>query len=181
MDADTIQKINDPEFKKLAEGVLANHNPFKANIQELTLQSLGLLVVRFQQLENYVSELIRISLHDELNATEIITSQLSFKNLVSVAGAMVEKSNYTKKDQIFKALNKARQAEEIRNKLMHSSWVVGAFIKAKIKSQNKFDVIFTGYQPNEIQQIASWVDTLDSVMQALAKDYEKETESRYES
>ena len=107
-------------------------------------QLLGRFISNFAFLEEYLRGIICEIAPTSAPAGEIITSQLSFRGLVTAFGALVQEyvliaELKTETDDVLK---KIEELNEYRNNLVHSLWLRdddddGAVIRQKIKPTRK--------------------------------------------
>ena len=90
------------------------------------LKALGRVVVNFNSLEVFLNFLIWILIGPDLKTGKIITSEVSFKGKITLLASLYRiKIKDIKKDSDVNGLIKRLiKAEDERNKVIHSSWVI---------------------------------------------------------
>jgi hypothetical protein len=89
------------------------------------LAGIGRVVANFALLENELFLLIRFLLGVDTNIAGIVTSEMSFRNLLDLSTSLIkEKHGGDEAKQCAEVLKIASEAEEIRNRLIHSVWGV---------------------------------------------------------
>lgn len=90
------------------------------------LVEIGRVVANFAILEKELSSLIHCLLGTNEDVTQIVTSELSFRNLLDLSASLVKQLHSPKETELFKAtLKLVEKAEEKRNLIVHSIWKVG--------------------------------------------------------
>ena len=90
--------------------------------------SIGSVVTNFAYLEDIVKMMIRFLLKIDPVSADIVTSELSFKNLVNMFGALIEHklkgcSDKNIIEEIDEIIYLIELSEQFRNKIVHSSYV----------------------------------------------------------
>lgn len=87
------------------------------------LAEIGRIVLNYAILENAVKELIQELLQMEVETGIIITSEMSFRNLLNLASSLVCDICSEDEQIVFdEVLKLASSAEEERNQIVHSLW-----------------------------------------------------------
>jgi len=91
------------------------------------LQAIGLVVVNFAILENQIEWFIWRLIGLDEPAGIIVTTELSFSNLVSLLSSLskVKINDPVVLEELHGLTRQALQAQEKRNRIMHSLWGMG--------------------------------------------------------
>jgi len=91
------------------------------------LQALGQISADFQILEDVISSFILDLMGAEPDVSEIITSELSFRKLIDLLGALFKHQvrNERKIVEMQRLLARANAVEQKRNAIIHSAWTWG--------------------------------------------------------
>jgi len=90
------------------------------------LVEIGRVVANFALLENELSSLIHCLLGTNEDITRIITSELSFRNLIDMSASLVIQTQTPKDVEKYKAtLKLVGDVEVKRNNIVHSLWGAG--------------------------------------------------------
>jgi hypothetical protein len=100
----------------------------KHPVPEKHLKSIGDITVSFALLESQIQTLIGSMLNERQRIGQIVTAELSFKNLRALMISLyIER--HGKEDEDFESLkklmNRAGKVEEKRNQITHSLWAAG--------------------------------------------------------
>jgi hypothetical protein len=173
MEQNTSNFITDSEFTLLYEQLFATHKPRKANIDEKKLQAIGLVIVKFQRMENTIRSFIGLlaDLGHEQSVVDILSVKHSFKNLVVTLMALAIHKGFHRLDDLKKLIDMASKAEEIRNQLIHSVWTSGPRLKTDIDRKKGLVHKFENYTEDELLQIAEQIDKIDTSIDAINFDY----------
>ncbi|MBE3128855.1 MAG: hypothetical protein IMZ60_04165 [Actinobacteria bacterium] len=173
MNTNTEGFINDEKFYELYKQLSATHKPDKVKIEKECLEAIGLVIVKFQRLESTMQDLVGwfLDIQDRQRMMKIITLRMSFKNLVSTARALSSEVNFHRNSDLELLLNKALDAEEIRNQIIHSLWTSGPRIKADLKNKVGLIFKFEDYSSDELMEIAITIDQLDTAFNSITFEY----------
>jgi len=170
MNIDNSNKLVNPAFEKLFTELYATHKPIKPVIKDDILILIGKVIVKFQRLEMTIGDFISTLLNFNSSFGNILTNDLSFKNLLSLLGTLhyeiIENST-----EIEILLKEARKAEELRNQIVHSIWLYGQTGATRWKKSNNNGkgkkVIFEEFSVGELEKIVDWIDKIDTSFGAL--------------
>jgi len=118
-------------------------------VPENHLKSIGDITVSFAMLELQIQMLIGSMLNEHQRIGQIITAELSFKNLKALVISLYIEQ-HSKDDEDFgrlkELINRAGQAEEKRNQITHSVWGAGkdaeSITRIKTTAKEKYGIRF---------------------------------------
>jgi hypothetical protein len=173
MNKNTEGFINDQKFYELFKQLSATYKPDKAIMEKERLEAIGLVIVKFQTMESTIQNFIGwfLDIQDRQRMAKIITLKISFRNLVSTVRALSYEVNYHRNSELELLLNKALDAEEIRNQIVHSIWTSGPRMKADLKDRDGLVYKFEDYSSEELMAIATTIDQLDTAFRSIIHEY----------
>lgn len=124
------------------------------------LAEIGRVVANFAILENELSSLIHGLLGTKEEITRIVTSELSFRNLVDMSASLMMKLHESKDVERYKVILKMiGEAEQNRNNIVHSLWRAGLSIgvtrtKHTAKRSKGLQLQSKKYQLEDLQDVA---------------------------
>src|SRR2546428_5737805 len=107
------------------------HHRFFMDAEQISgdhLKNLGIVIVVFGYLEETVKLFIATLLGTGQGIASILTAPLSFRTSIDVLGSLYTKRSADDPEAVKKfnrLLGRALQAEELRNRTIHSRWLVG--------------------------------------------------------
>ncbi|MDQ1636829.1 MAG: hypothetical protein QOF62_168 [Pyrinomonadaceae bacterium] len=98
-----------------------------ASLKKDHLQAIGLITVNFAMLEMTIAGGLWLLLGSEQKKGQIITAELSFKNLVALFSSLYRDStdDSNKLEELESLIKRIMRAEEKRNIISHSLWAIG--------------------------------------------------------
>ena len=118
-------------------------------VPEQHLKSIGDITVSFAMLESQIQTLVWSMLNERQRIGQIVTAELSFKNLRALMVSLyIERHGKDDDDyeQLKELMNKAGQIEEKRNQITHSIWGAGknvdSIIRIKTTAKEKHGIRF---------------------------------------
>ncbi len=133
------------------------------------LKCLGDIIVSFAMLESQIQSLIGSLLRDHQRIHQIITAELSFKNMRALATSLfIERNGSDDEDYVNlkKLMIHAGQVEEKRNQILHSIWAAGrnkdtiTRMKTTAKEKNGIKFHFEDVSANDLEQFSTEIKTL---------------------
>jgi hypothetical protein len=107
-------------------------------VPEVLLTEIGRVVANFALLENELFILIHWLLGTDKEISRIVTSELSFRNLLDLSASLVKQVHDTdaaiEYGQVLKLVS---EAEEERNRIIHSRWGAGGHHAVRTKHTAK--------------------------------------------
>jgi hypothetical protein len=142
------------------------------------LVHIGDMTVSFALLESTIQSLTWSLIREHQRIGQIITSELSFRNLRALLISLyVERHG---KDSDYDALRalmiRSGQLEEERNKLTHSVWAAGSSpdtitrIKITAREKHGFKADFEQYDEDRLHEVADGIKTLAAELQRFHID-----------
>lgn len=130
---DSDGSIDGPGLRVIAH---AYAKGLRSPVDDEHLKALGQVVVSFNELEFALKLYIFVLLGMNYELGEVVTSQLSFRNLVDVFGSLCRYrgGESEMEPELRKLCAKLAQVEEKRNQLIHSEWS-GDFDGAVMRSK----------------------------------------------
>jgi hypothetical protein len=173
MNEETRQFVEDDEFETLFNQLSRTHKPQKAQLDPKELQSIGLIIAKFQRLEMTIRHFIGIlaNIANDQTLVNIFTVKSSFKNLLSILSALAVEKRFHRIDDLNKLLQKAYKAEDVRNQIVHSVWTSGPRFKTTISKKKGVVHKSEPYSKGDLQRISDTIDKLDTSIEALCFDY----------
>jgi hypothetical protein len=143
------------------------------------LQAIGLVTVNFAKLENAIEWFIWSLIGQDEGIGLIITTELSFKNLVALLSSLsrVKIANAEVLAELDRALKQALQADEKRNIILHSLWAQGQTrdtvtrIKKTAKLSKGLQHQVEEMTAEDITSIANFIDNADLAIESLRVHY----------
>jgi hypothetical protein len=172
MNLETQNFVDDNKFDDLYQNLCTGRD-IKAQVDPEILKAIGLIIVKFQRLEHSVREMIGIlaNIADDRNLLLIFTAKASFGNLLIILKSlMIEKGFHRKEDLLF-LIQKAGEAEQIRNQIVHSLWTSKPRLKIDINAKKGLQHKWERYTPEQINSIAEQIDRIDSAIGRLMHNY----------
>ena len=169
MNEETKQFIENKNFDKLFRELSKSHKPVKAEIDNKKLEALGLIIIKFQRLENTIRWFIGVlaNICNDQPLVNILTVKNSFNNLLLVLSAISTHKNFHREEELELLINQCYKAEEIRNQLIHSVWTSGLRLKTGLKKKNGVQHKSENYSAEELFSIADKIDKLDTSIDAI--------------
>jgi hypothetical protein len=133
------------------------------------LKSIGDITVSFAMLESQIQMLIGSMLNERQRIGQIVTAELSFKNLKALLVSLfIERHGKDDEDyeQLKKLITRAGQAEEKRNQITHSVWGAGkdadsiTRIKATAKEKHGIRFQFQDVSSDDLSALAIEIKVL---------------------
>lgn len=132
------------------------------------LVHIGDITVSFALLENTLQSLAWFLLNDHQRIGQIITAELSFKNLRAlIISLYLERSGRNEDfDVLRKLMSRAKKIEDERNLITHSIWGAGSAankivrIKTTAKESSGIKFHFLEMDDNELRAIADEIKSL---------------------
>ncbi len=154
----TREVITDPKFNALfSKEEFVRFGPVA---EKRFLATLGSVSLGLENIHNALSSIAIALVAGEATATQIVLNKLSFKNLVEVVGSLAKHKGIDDLDRLLFVLEKAAQAEEIRNQLVHSQWGApnddvnaGTRFKTKISRKKGIEYTFEDYSHQDLEDI----------------------------
>ncbi len=173
MNKETREFLEDGDFATLYEVLYETHKPDKARLKPENLQSIGKIIVCFERLESTIRHFIGIlaNIPGGQKIDDIFTAKSSFENLVLILRALAVERNFYRSDDLSKALQMTKKAEEIRNQVVHSVWTSGPRFKEKLDHKNGLVYQTEMYEEGELERIAVQISKIDTSIEALSFDY----------
>lgn len=179
MKKDVDQKINTEEFKKLFEEFGGRHKKISITLKTSDdfLMALGKLVRSFELITWNLQALIM-----EINRghyDEILLSWMPFKGLVGALLSLCKQESFIPK-KIKSLSTQLNNAEEIRNRLLHSMWIGGnkeGFISRYKKSKRVLKSETETYTIDDFRKINEWLEKLVTILEELVIKYRKRKKS----
>lgn len=173
MNEETLKFINDDNFDNLFDDLSKITKPIKPEIHAKNLQAIGLVIVKFQRLESNIRSFIGFlaNIGGGGHLVDIFTVKSSFGNLVTILSSLAIENDFHRKDDLALLLKKAGKAEQIRNQLVHSVWTSGPRIKTTINSKKGVVHSSEHYEENELMDIASLIDKIDTAIFCMSHDW----------
>jgi len=151
----------------------------KAGIPLTLLEPIGSVTVNFAMLEGNLESFIWDLIGQDTRLGQIITAQLSFRQLIDLFGSLycfrVRSLKFIAK---YEAITKLlRQAEEKRNKIIHSQWAAGdtpessTRIKTRARGSKGLAFTFEHTAKADILKIADFLAELSYKVQQLMIEY----------
>lgn len=142
-------------------------------VPEAHLKCIGDITVSFAMLESQIALLIGSLIYEHQRIGQIITAELSFKNLRALLVSLYlerhgEDSEFKKLREYMK---RAGQVEEKRNQITHSVWVVGkdrnhiTRIKTTAKEKHGIRFQFNEISSEKLLDIAKEIKSLAGELQ----------------
>lgn len=128
--------------------------------------ALGHIVESFSFLDETLSNVIILLLDIENNLGYILTAELSYKTKINIFGSLIKlniekykKSSHEDIEAQFKELlSLCNKAEELRNQIMHSSYVADRYrIKTTAKAKKGLKKTIEGVNPDNLLDIADFI------------------------
>jgi len=128
--------------------------------------ALGQIVESFSFLDETLSNVIILLLDIENNLGYILTAELSYKNKINIFGSLIKnniekykKSSHEDIEAQFKELlSLCNKAEELRNQIMHSSYVANRYrIKTTSKAKKGLKKTIEAVNPDYLLDIADFI------------------------
>jgi len=169
MNPESKQFLENKEVLDLLEKLAATHKPIKAELKPKRLEALGLTLVKFQRLEFTVRRLIGAisGFSGNPRILDIVTVKNSFSSLLAVLRALSIEVEFSQHDDLNLLIAHCYRVEQVRNQLIHSVWTSGPRMKTDIKSKMGLKHKFEDYSVDDLNQIASQIDLLDTAMEAI--------------
>ena len=145
-------------------------------------KALGKIAVNFSSLEIYLSFLIWNLSTSELKVGKIITSELSFKAKVALFASLyrLQVGDIKKGSDVEKLIKSLMKAEDERNMVMHSSWLVDEkntkVTRYKVTSKLKHGLKdeFEDFTVNDLNKIADFISSTGRELGKLISSLSKE-------
>jgi hypothetical protein len=173
MDAKTADKLVDKDFDKLYEASLKLSRRIGGQMSDEHLAAIGQIVVSFQSLEFELAAGIGSILGVNQKVQDVLTSELSYKKLVSVFGVMY-RLHVGESSEINLLTRKLFAVEEVRNQLIHSTWGGGwnaeaAVTRFKVSARNGkgHQVSIESYSVKDLTAITKWIRKITQVASGL--------------
>lgn len=161
---------------------------------EYTYESLGKVIVAFQSLERSIENLINCSSTLDHTQLSIFMSEISFKAKVNIACSLLldlhsDEDEVSEFGNIHAYIGKIRkscsEAEQLRNTLVHSDWIIGlrkapdAVIRMKDSAKSRTgykysaESISTGGLDSDIKCIEDTSTNINEFSRHLALDFNR--------
>jgi hypothetical protein len=120
----------------------------KHTVPENHLKAIGNITVSFALLESHIQSLIGSLIQEHQRIGQIITAELSFKNLRALLISFYLERHGEDDDfsKLREFMNRAGRAEEKRNQITHSVWAAGKdkdhIIRIKTTAKEKHGIRF---------------------------------------
>jgi len=122
---------------------------------------IGMITVYYSQMESQLASFIHVILGPKDRKGMIVTSELSISQLMGILFSLYKEmyqNDTIRCENMHKALSKARQATEQRNRIVHSTWGAAANgnitkIKSISKVKSGFKIDFTDYSLTMLEEI----------------------------
>lgn len=148
----------------------------KHPVPEEHLKCIGDIIVSFALLEFNIQTLIGSLINEHQSIGQIITAELSFKNLRALAISLYlerhgEDSDY---HQLKSYMSRAREIEETRNNIIHSIWAAGedkdhiTRIKTTAKQKHGLKFKFEEMSAKDLGSFAESIRQLTQEIQAFS-------------
>jgi len=131
------------------------------------LEGLGRVIVNFSSLEMYLSFLIWRLMETGLELGKIITCELSFQGKINLLASVYKlKFGIPKGSEVDLLIKRLVKAEEDRNKIMHSCWLIDEKNKKttryKITAKQKQGLKdnFEEFNTQHVNKIANFIGDL---------------------
>jgi hypothetical protein len=139
------------------------------------LRHIGDITVSFALLEMAIQTLIGSLINEHQRIGQIITAELSFKNLRALVLSLYRERHGTDEDyeQLKSLMNEAGEIEDIRNQIIHSVWGAGkdrdhiTRIKTTAKEKHGLKFQFQEMSANELSDFAKRIRDWASNIQNL--------------
>ena len=162
MDEMTNQFVEDRDLSDLFEELHATHKPTKASLSDVKLKSIGKLVVRFQRLEHNLVEICAETHKLSHDQKLTVLGELSFKRIVGLIASGADRYPDEIKVPLKRLARLANRAEELRNRMLHSIWFMGARAKTK-GGALKFETL----SDDDMTALVEAVDKIDTCADAM--------------
>ncbi len=149
-----METMDSPGFDKLLGELDQRLNPgasLVGGVPADIVNGLGTLVVEFQQLEHFVGVLTAqlAGITAKAGLHEALLSNLSFSRLLDTLAAVAKVTNYDRQDELAILIRMAGQAEDARNRMLHSLWHDGG--RLKVKAGRKAGVTYSGQKHDDVK------------------------------
>jgi hypothetical protein len=152
------------------------------NRQTIFYEPIGKLVVRFNDMEHFVSVLIAAITKDDPNVSMAMTAEVGFLAKLDILKAIAP---FTIRDatlckQLDDLLREMSECNTERNRMVHSAWYAGKSdtdlrrIKATIRNRKGLK---GGFLPTSLAEIQSSIDRVEDAISHLC-DYMRELQQR---
>jgi hypothetical protein len=180
MNPHTRQILDSAQFKECTAALKPRSMPFQFTTSTEIYQHLGRSIVAFQTLEASIKSFIQVILDMDKNSLDIVTSNLSFRKLSSTLWALAKKESIKECQTLEPLLTCVRQAEELRNGLIHSHWVGDSRLKITVKSVDGLRSQSEKYSVEDLSEIREFIEDLTSCIFIVMFQYLKrcKTEGR---
>jgi len=144
-------------------------NMFQHSVPDQHLKSIGDITVSFALLESQIQVLIWSMLNEKQRIGQIITAELSFKNLRALMVSLFIEKHGTKDADFVKLkelMARAGQVEDKRNQITHSIWAAGkdadtiTRIKTSAKAKHGIKFQFTDLSSDALSEFATEIKVL---------------------
>ena len=178
MQISTAQRLADPRLRALHAEFGCPPPLERPAYDPDVLSSLGLVVVRFQRLEETLRGLLEGLNGDRASiGMTALLSEVRFKSLLVCIGAVLSRRSFSREDDLRHVLKLAGQAEETRNALVHSVWSTGPRLKEKAHITHGIQLQLESFTALELRSVAEWIASIDHVVAELHGAYLREHSS----
>ncbi len=173
MNEETKQIVEDEDFEILFQRILAGHNPVRPTLSSNRLQLLGLILVRFQRLENTIRNALIYVTGLNANSWEahVFTGKVSFTNLCLMLSIASSERNIPELKAMQSAINKANKLEEVRNQIFHSVWSSGPRFKWNLNMKRGILMQTENYSDADLNKIVECVEKVDTIVDGILFKY----------
>jgi hypothetical protein len=171
MNNQTKQFIESEILSKLYDNLHVEHRPIKAKYRTDILEGIGLVIAKFQRLENTIMNFVMVLLEklQEQDLIDILLHKVAYKDLVAIMVSVSSKTKWHHHGKLIELSKLAIKSEEVRNQIVHSQWFAkGRMKKSLNKKDGKVNLKFEEYDVNELRKIAETIDRIDTSLDALA-------------
>ena len=125
--------------------------------------ALGRLAVNFSELEDALAEAIASLLRADKGASDIVTSGLSFRRKLDLLNSLYRRDQRDDLDQFRELVALCGKAEDLRNRIIHSSWVYLRQLnlirrrKASVRGNRGYTVDTEDVTASEILDVADYI------------------------
>ena len=145
--------------------------PVRLHTSKEVHAQLGRCVICFQTLEYYLVLFIQVILDLDRATTSVMTSNVSFKHLATTLAALANERNIKERSLLNKILLCVRQAEELRNGLIHSHWIGDHRIKITTTSKAGVKSALEVLPEADMKMIADYMENLASCLATVMFKY----------